>query len=384
MAAPPSQKYRQISFLLTGGSGADVQFTFALRPEELSVTDPTRMTTNQTLGGAWADVFGRGIRTITLTGNNGWRGGLLQSGEDMFLSLRQAVYDGWHQRRRLLLAAGQDPSAVELIFTDNLDGIHDVVVPRTFSLHRSRSRPLLMQYSIQLDVLRDATTALSLSDEITDALSNPLRWLLAQTGLGNVVTMLGQFQDYLTQGLNMLGAARGVLAQLVDTAIQLFQGVADIAGETEGIFTGQNSLLLEFSTQYALAATSGLEALGADSTLPMDDRIALMQAASTFADGACTMANGFNVNQTIPLITPLFGASMCSSTGGGDAASQFMLNNTSPFESMLDPGTSILTVSSGAQAAISGLRLDPLLLIGHSDDVISNFDAMGNGVQVAA
>lgn len=382
MAAPPNQRYRQISFLLTGGTVPDQTFTFSLRPEELQDSNPTRLNMNQTLGGAWPEAFGKGIRTITLSGNNGWRGGLISSGEDLFLQLRSIVFDGWHAQRRAMTLAGKDPTGVELIFTDNLDGIRVVVAPRNFTLHRSRSRPLLMMYNIQLDVIADAYAAVTLADEITDALSNPLRWLLSVTGLTNVLAMLGQIQTYITNGLNVLGTARMAFAQAVNTGVQLFDGVASIASEVRGIFSGPSALLLGCGAQYAAAMSSGVSALAGDASLPMEDRIALMQAASTFNDAACTMANGFSTDNDIQLLTPLFGASGCSSTGGGDAASQFVLTGTSPFESMSSAAAPLVTISEAAQASMNRLNQDPILLLDQSDLIAGCMTDMASGVTV--
>lgn len=383
MAAPPNQRYRQISFLLTGGTEPDQGFTFALRPEELNDNNPTRLAINQTLGGAWPEAFGKGVRTITLSGHNGWRGGLISSGEDLYLQLRAVIFDGWHLRRRAMTLAGKDPTLVELIFTDNLNGIRVVVVPRNFSLHRSRSRPLLMMYNIQLDVISDAYMAPTLADEITDALSNPLRWLLAVTGLTNILTMLGQLQNYITNGLNVLGAARMAMAQAVNTGVQLFTGVASIAREVTGIFSGSSALLLGCGAQYATAMSSGMAALAGDDTLPMDDRIVLMQGAATFNDAACTMANGFSTESDIQLLTPLFGASACSSTGGGDAASQFVLTGASPFESMNTASDAPVTISSAAQSAMLRLNQDPILLLGQTDLISGSMSDMASGVTVS-
>jgi hypothetical protein len=156
MPAPPSQTYRQIGFSLQGAPGGPVEFNFGLRPEELTVTEPSRLTVQQTLGGAWADSFGVGVSTITLSGTNGWRGGLLSSGEELFRQLQTTCFTGWHQARADAIAQGQDPDDIELYFTDSLDDIAVVVAPESFQLRRSKTSPLLMRYQIKLLVLGGA------------------------------------------------------------------------------------------------------------------------------------------------------------------------------------------------------------------------------------
>ena len=71
---PPRQRFRRLGFYLEGGPGGDVRFDFAVRPEDLQRQEPPRLMVNQTLGGAWAGAFGRGVSTITLSGHPGWRG----------------------------------------------------------------------------------------------------------------------------------------------------------------------------------------------------------------------------------------------------------------------------------------------------------------------
>ena len=118
--APPSQKFRQIAFWLVEGpqkaAGGLLDQAFqglkndlgfgpdhvvlSLRPEDLTRSEPSRLTATQTLGGAWLDSFGPGIGEITLAGHTGWRGGFLSSGEDAFYKLRNTVFANWHKQRK--------------------------------------------------------------------------------------------------------------------------------------------------------------------------------------------------------------------------------------------------------------------------------------------
>jgi hypothetical protein len=383
MATPPSQKYRQISFSLTGGNQPDALFTFVIRPEELTRSEPSRLTQQQTLGGAWVDAFGAGISTISLSGHNGWRGGLISSGEDLFAALRTTVFQGWHDRRTGLIKAGQDPSLVELIFTDNLDAIRVVVAPQSFSLRRSRSRPLLMMYQIQLVVLGSADTPLGLVDSIINALSDPLRWITGQLGLTNVVSALATVQNYVTEASNVIGAVKTGITQVFTLATTLFNTVASIATSNRGVFTGNDGLILSSARQVAVAANNALEALAADPSLTMSDCINLATAAAAMNDAACTMANAFDVNGSFLLIDPLFGASTCSSTAGGDPASVFVVNNASPFESLNPIATSPITVTEAARAALATLSGDPLLLVGQNALIGQSLVTIGSGIAVS-
>src|SRR3546814_6347174 len=158
-APPASQKadVRPISFMLddlafgTPPTSVDL----AIRPEDLTRGDPSRMDVQQTLGGAWADNFGPGIPTINISGHTGWRRlvGSIGDGEARFQNLKSTVFDQWHLKRRDAVQAGRDPDLVQLVFSDALDGFTVVVAPMNFTLRRSKSRPLLYQYPIPLTVL---------------------------------------------------------------------------------------------------------------------------------------------------------------------------------------------------------------------------------------
>ena len=165
--APPSSQsadLRPIAFLLTDELGSQLAepITLSVRPEALTRQDPSRMSVQQTLGGAWADSFGPGLAAINISGHTGWRRDVGSSpdssgfdGVERFLALRETVFKRWHELRDTRIRAGLDPAGVQLVFSDALDRFACVVAPQNFSLQRSRSRPLLMQYQISMVVLND-------------------------------------------------------------------------------------------------------------------------------------------------------------------------------------------------------------------------------------
>lgn len=159
---PPSQRLAPIGFAGTGGD-----YQFIIRPEELTRFEPSRLAVQQTLGGAWIDAFDRGIITIKISGTTGWRGASplgtgnvnITSGEEQFHLLRENSFISWHAQRAAIAAGGGDPNDVELIFIDTLNGYTDLVAPKSFTLRRSKTRPLLMMYSIEMLVLQDLATS---------------------------------------------------------------------------------------------------------------------------------------------------------------------------------------------------------------------------------
>lgn len=156
---PPLQIGRPIGFI--GTHTLPVNLT--IRPEELSRFEPSRLAVQQTLGGAWIDGFDRGIITIKISGHTGWRGAGIGglgggfSGEAAFQNLRVNSFAAWHQARADIISGGGDPNVVQLTFIDTLNGFTDLVAPKSFTLRRSKTRPLLMMYSIEMLVLQDAS-----------------------------------------------------------------------------------------------------------------------------------------------------------------------------------------------------------------------------------
>ena len=383
---PPSQKYRTLSFLLTGGVAktADQLFTFNLRPEEINVTEPSRLAVTQTLGGGFADAYGRGLRTIQLSGHNGWRGGLLQSGEDLYASLKATVYDGYHDRRAACVQNGLNPNQVQLLFTDNLDTIHDSVAPMVFSLRRSRSRPLLMMYSIQLTSLGPANQPLGLLDQIINALSNPLKYIEGALGLSGLASQLASLQNYVTLVTGIVGAVGAGAQQMIGLAVSLFGSIASVANQVSGVFTSTTALLLTAGQQIAVAGANAFQALATATELSALDLLTLGNVAAAFNDAACTLANAFDTAASFPLLSGLQGASTCSSTAGGDPASAFVTGGLNPWESLFVNPTIPITITAQAAAAILTLSADPLNLIGQTSVIAGAMSDIASGVVINA
>lgn len=377
---PPNQSLRNIGFLLTGAPSGDVAFEFGLKPEELTYSEPSRLNVQQTLGGAWADSFDRGVGMITISGTTGWRGTALQSGEEMFFGLRSTVFQGWHDARADLIQQGADPNTVQLYMTDSLDDFAVIVAPRAFTLHRSRTSPLLMRYNIQLAVLSDADAPLVLEDPIVVALSNPQRWLTAVVGLQNLVVMI---QRYAFEAQAVFGAAIDAVNSFVGIGIGLINSVVNIATQTVGEFAALETAVLSVGIQFAHAAANAFNVLCDDVTLLTESLLPVQALAAAFEDAACSMQNGFDLIGQYNAFDAVRGASGCSSTGGGDPASIFTIQNVNPFAYAIPAGAPLVQVTPEAQAAMVGLAVDPLLLRGQQDAVYQAIGTISDGVTVA-
>ena len=208
-STPPSQRNRRITFDLSGG-GAAGTVDMLIRPEELTRVEPSRLAVQQTLAGAWADSFDRGVATIRISGHTGWHGG-----EAAFQGLRTTAFQGWHDARAALVAGGQDPAAVEMVFVDELDSFTALVAPKVFTLRRSKTRPLLMMYVIELLVLQDLGNG------------------GAAGGGGPLDAVAAAFGDFFGGAEELAGIAgqvQGIVAQA--------QGVAGLAAQAGTVLNG--------------------------------------------------------------------------------------------------------------------------------------------------
>ncbi|WP_175787401.1 hypothetical protein [Burkholderia anthina] len=355
-AVPSSQMVgdRPISLVLQDATLGQVlgSFSFAIRPEELTRTEVSRMTVQQTLGGAWADDFGPGMATINLSGHTGWRGAQGIDGMAQFANLKSTVFDAWHVLRKSARTNGLDPSGIQLIFADALDSTTDIVAPLNFTLRRSKSRPLLMQFQISLVTLDVATADSLLSgavglleslgldslasalNNLTGAISSISGWVQSNV-LGPLNRFLGVAQSVFNAVYSVVRTGVGPLNQLLGLAVSVAHAGMNI-----------------FNT---LAATVGVAASGV---------AAFMGTAGVFSDILCLVSNAFGKARVYQNYTALYGASNCSSTAGGEPVSQYVINGVNPFFDVVGTSTKPpFTVSPTAQSNLTYLA---------NNDVVQN------------
>jgi len=376
LAPPSSQKAaeRPISFVLddqsgTGGGGL-LSIDLVIRPEELTRNDPSRISVQQTLGGAWADSFGQGIPTIQISGHTGWRrteSNIGADGVERFKELFDGVYTQWHDRRRRAADAGNDPDKVKLIFADSLDGFSVVVAPMSFMLRRSKSRPLLAQFQIALTVL----------DEDIDSESyfqygkgGKLGYLIRGEASGSgLLESLGL--ESLTGSLNKLdgivAGIKGAITQaggLIQSALigpltTFTTTINNIGGMVRSAIFSGSSLLGEVVGLARLVVNAGVgvyNSLASVVGLTGQVRSFFMGGAGAIMNIKCLLSNAIDVQQYVPDYSPLFGSSYCSSTSGGRPLSIYADSN--PFYDVVPVVPSLpVSVSINAQGALSRLGM---------------------------
>lgn len=131
----------------------DIDIKFAVNPEDYTQKEPNMATITNTKGGAWIDAWGAGITEITIKGITGVKG---TGGKDV-----DTGYKRWKELRNLfrsVYAAVTDGQEItELIrfynFTDN-EFFYCYPSQAGIELYRSKSRPHIYQYTINLWVIR--------------------------------------------------------------------------------------------------------------------------------------------------------------------------------------------------------------------------------------
>lgn len=376
---PPSQKYRPIGFYLTGGSEPSVRLDLPVRPEEMSRQEPMRLNAVQTIGGAYVDSFGPALASITLSGHCGWRGSYFVPGEDSFNTLRDVVFAEWARRRSAATKAGTDPTGITLFYVDTLNGYRYEVAPKSFVTRRSKASPLLIRYQITLTVLDDGSTAFGITDQIIQALSNPLRWVAGVTGLGATIQRL---DGLLRTGMNMLGAARQATTQVLGIATSLFSTVSSVASAARGVFDGANATLLATARTFAIAGRNAFAALAEIPGFSSQDRAQLMAGAMAFNDAYCSMWNSFGVGRYFKSYSDLLGASNCSSTSGGEPISRYVTEGINPFISMFPAVVSPVAVTAQARSAMAQLGADPMPIAGDETATGLLMGTMAEGIRL--
>lgn len=382
--ATPNQKAeeRPISFVLHNMvSGDPVEVKLVIRPEDLTRTDTSRLTTTQTLGGAWADNFGPGIPTVQLAGHTGWGAGDRPDGLAEFQNLYETIFQAWHRERASVLKQGFDPSMVKLIFADKLDDFTWVVAPQNFVLKRNKSRPLLSQYQINLTWLSDGVS------DVMDALQslNPMNALdeLEKDGLESLLSSIERIGDFMKAGVTkVLGPIKAAFDKVVALTAKVLQSVTRVINTVKGVVGAVTNGLLSIATSLTRAAANVTNMVMSIMSLPQQIKAQFQRVCAAFNNAFCVIRNIFRRRAFLSNYDDLYGASNCSSTAGGRPISKYATSN--PFPVYFPTKTSGVSVTNTARASLTKLNnADPVFKPMNSSQLGSELNAVASGVAVA-
>lgn len=396
MGAPRSQKadFRPIGFILQdqGNPASDMSWVrFNIRPEELSIIEPSRANVQQTLGGAWLDNFGPGVKQINMSGHTGWRAMYgEEDGFSLFQKLKKTVFDEWHSRRVAAIEAGRNPDLVQLVFVDELDEVIYVVVPMVFSLRRSKSRPLLMQYQINMLAVSDSAdvdTSILLPPSLDDIAKGPPKISPGKPETSKSVV------DSLRNSVKKLQSAAETIDKGIDRAIgqptkafmektnEVLSITTEIVGGIQGAVDTATSSLIETAGNLAQAGMNINQTIAAVAGLPDSIKARFMEVSAAYGNAACVLKNCFKVADTYPDYSDLYGSSYCSSTSGGAPISPLRDENpfyrVSPVEEQ-----SPVSMSGDANAALASLSRMDVLETEPNADTMGRVSAVASGVSI--
>lgn len=354
LAPPSSQKAgdRPISFLLDNQVGGAPQafVDLVIRPEDLTISTASRMSVNQTLGGAFVDSFGAGIPQINISGHTGWRR-TQSSDEDgiaRFQRMKENCFDQWHAQRQANIDAGLDPNQARLIFSDALDDLSVVVAPQSFVLRRNKARPLLCQYQISMVVIDTALQNAPYPAEFGYNGASPLDAVAQRlSGLQSLTASLSSIQSAIA-GVNgwVQSTLVAPIKAFMNQTAQLFTAVRGVIASATGVVRS----VIEVATTAAQAGANLFRSLAAVASIPQFVKASLSAVASAYTNIFCVLRNAIKDAPTYADYASLYGASNCSSTSGGRPMSAF--GNTNTFAAVV-PSPTPLPFSLSVNAASS-------------------------------
>lgn len=352
MVTPSTQRARPIGFALDDAGAPDAFYAIqnlVIRPEDLTRIDPTRSSVLQTMGGAFADVWGAGLPTISIAGHTGWRGDASKDGMRIFSDLRDLVMTQYLRRRNAAAITGRDPGSVKLIFVDVLDDFAFQVVPTSFVLRRSKSRPLLCQYQISLQVV---------SEDLGDDKFRFIGAVEADAGIESMADSLSQM-DKIMNDLGWVGKNFPAFSKALIRAVAKSQQILGEVMKVKGAIDKGMQPLFRVADLATQAVRNIARAVSIVAGLPMYVKAQFQQLANAFHNCFCILRNVFKVREALPDYSALYGASTCSSTSGGAPLSP--LRNVNAFELLAPVQTASSVTSDGLAALESAAKSDPVL-----------------------
>jgi hypothetical protein len=365
--APSSQKAnaRPIYFQLTDNTtGETSEVNLLIRPENLTRTEPSRISVRQTLGGAWADNFGPGVTMINISGHTGWRvDSDSNDGLDRFQELYDTVFARWHKLVQQAIVSGNDPSLVNLVFVDGLDSNADVVIPLGFVLLRNKSRPLLVQYQISMAVALGQRISGPIVDDPIAGTNNlsTLQGALKQLGLSSLNQSITDLQTFSAAiGSTIESDLVEPLQSFVTSTSNVFQAVYTTLSNVDQAVTSVTAPLISTASLLAQAGANAFHIIGAITTFPQYVQAQLMAAAGAFLNVYCLLQNALRDFPTYPDYSDFLGSSNCSSTAGGSPISPLV--NQNPFLTLYPstPQAPPLLTGAASTAANTLASVDPI------------------------
>lgn len=357
-------------------AGTSDQMTLLIRPEELSIGFPSRLSVNQTLGGAWADSFGEGIEEGTFAGTLGWRATSDDSGgTERLINLKTFAYSDWHARRAAAVAKGDDPAKVRLMLIDTLNNYSRVIAPKVFELKRSKSRPLLAQYRFNFVMLSRDLVGKDLQGSDGSLFGTITSWMDSFTASIKAITAKIK-QAYKWIDKTIIAPVKVFVAK----TMAIYNAVRDMVNAGVGIIRQVGSI-----AQLATSAVTNIfRAAALVANIPNIGKAAIMNVTREFTNLFCLLRNAKKAS-SYEDYEDLYGASNCSSTAGGRSISVYSGSTNNTFAAVTKQQFVPVSVSQDANNSLKTLAGTDLVTTEMPASVISsNLSIINAGLVVTA
>ncbi|MBU5669504.1 hypothetical protein KQI68_06585 [Peptoniphilus sp. MSJ-1] len=127
-------------------------YLFTINPEQYELKIPNRANATYTKAGVYLDLFGEGLRELTVSGITGFKSTTEdpEHGYKKFLLLKSII------RENMQDIEDGKPVKDFLMFYNHTDGEGYETIPTRLSILRNVSQPLLYKYDMSFYVIRDA------------------------------------------------------------------------------------------------------------------------------------------------------------------------------------------------------------------------------------
>lgn len=376
---------KPIAFVLQTPSGLNSPVTLKLRPEDFTREEPLRSNVTQTLGRGvqgWEDQFGEGLPKLNISGHTGWRTaqGSGEDGAQAFETLNHLLVHAYPQAKQQAIDNGQDPRQVKLLYVDMLNNFTWVVSPSNFVLRRSKSRPLLFQYAVNLQCLDtdidNPLMILPFSGSIFSGLS----------ALNNVIKTIEdmgkEIEGWIQAAVDLKNAAIAPFAATVrlftESANRIFNTVNSVIAAGQNAISGTANDLIGIAHDMARVGVNLNRTLSNIANIPDNIKQSFMRVSGAFQEVVCIFKNSLKPRKTYNNYDGMYGASNCSSTTGGSAGSLYV--NSNAFALMDDKKTPV-QLSSAAAGSVSELgNNDPVLAPKDIGELNRHLTTINNGI----
>lgn len=328
LSAPGHQPYNQSSdnrhfiFILKDNINNQISTVkLNINPEDFVLEEPYRVNAVQTKGGAFIDIWDRGIRRLVLRGNTGWHTQVAsnptqtQDGFDNFFNIKDQIVNKYFTIRDVAITTNSSSyidQNLTLTIIDLLNSRSYDVVPEYFRSLRNKSRPQLLVYESSF-ILRTPNSTTPL-----DPLSS-----IQNTSVPAISNQLGLIATVLTTIGTTLGiagpAVATVLTNMVEYGIALCNAfTASLNGQTS-VGVGAANLASQ-STQITQAITTGIRSL--ENTfdingIPAEVQLLFWDIKQNFADLACLLEHiQSQSDSSLTTYTGIVDSSACSAAYG--------------------------------------------------------------------